>query len=68
MSILLGGLGLNVTCGSYCDRMDFGLAVDPGLVPHHQKLADGLRAALAEYLALCKPRKKRARRSPRGKA
>jgi WS/DGAT/MGAT family acyltransferase len=68
MSILLGGLGLNVTCGSYCDRMDFGITVDPELVPHHARLADGLRAALDDYLALCRPKRKRARRSPRDKA
>lgn len=53
MSILTGGLGINVTCLSYVDKLDFGIALDPILVPQPWALIDGLNETLAEYLHLC---------------
>ena len=50
-SVILEGMGLNVTVFSYEERLDFGLHVDPDLVPDAWALADGIKAALAELLA-----------------
>ena len=57
MSIVTGGMGINVTCVSYNGRMDIGIIVDPELVPDHGELTAGLESSLAEYLTLCKPAK-----------
>ena len=58
MSILTAGMGVNFTCVSYRDKMDFGIIVDPDLLPHHDTITPRLEAALAEYIALCKPKPK----------
>lgn len=50
-SVILEGMGLNVTVFSYEDRLDFGLHVDPDLVPDAWVLAEAVPAALAELLA-----------------
>jgi diacylglycerol O-acyltransferase len=49
-SVILEGMGLNVTVVSYLDRVDFGLLVDPDLVPDPWVLAGELPAALGELL------------------
>ncbi len=54
VSIISQGLGINLTCVGYADDMDFGVTIDPDLVPHPWDIADGLAAALKEYLALAK--------------
>lgn len=64
ISILIAGLGLNITCVSYCNKMEFGIAVDPELAPRYGELSVGLMAALSEYLTLCKKASRRAKRSP----
>lgn len=56
MSILTTGIGINFTCISYEDNMDFGIVVEPDLVPGQETLATGLEAALEEYLALSRPK------------
>ena len=50
MSILTAGMGINFTCVSYCDTMDFGIIVDPELVPQHTELATGLEERGFEVL------------------
>ena len=50
-SVIVEGMGLNITLFSYGDRIDFGVNVDPGLVPDPWHIADGLPLALAELLA-----------------
>jgi diacylglycerol O-acyltransferase len=55
MSILTAGMGVNFTCVSYLDSIDFGVMVDPNLLPHHETITSGLEGALSEYLALCRP-------------
>jgi hypothetical protein len=65
MSILTAGMGINFTCISYDEGMDFGIVVEPELVPRHEDLAKGLERALGEYHALCKPK---ARKKPATKA
>jgi len=48
MSVLLPGIGLNVTTFTYRERMDFGFTVDPELIPDAWSLAEGIPAALRE--------------------
>lgn len=64
LSILTAGMGINFTCVSYCDTMDFGIIVDPELVPSHTELATGLQEALAEYMTLRKAQKTPHKRKP----
>jgi diacylglycerol O-acyltransferase len=50
-SVILEGMGLNVTVISYMDRIDFGLHVDPDLLPDVWVLAHEVPGALGELLA-----------------
>jgi WS/DGAT/MGAT family acyltransferase len=50
-SVILEGMGVNVTVFSYLDRIDFGLHVDPDLVPDPWTLAAGVVGALDELMA-----------------
>ena len=72
MSILTAGMGVNFTCVSYLDSMDFGIIVDPDLMPHSETITSRLEGALIEYLALCRPepssRPTRARTKAKAKA
>lgn len=52
VSILTAGMGINITCVSYCDAVDFGIALAPELFDKPWELADGLDTALQEYLDL----------------
>jgi hypothetical protein len=61
-------MGINFTCMSYCDGMDFGIVVEPDLVPNHDAIAEKLQEAFTLYLGLCTPRKKPAAKAPRKKA
>jgi diacylglycerol O-acyltransferase / wax synthase len=45
---LMLGLGLNITVMSYIDSVDFGLQVDPELVPDPWRISDRIPDALAE--------------------
>ncbi|MGI9602882.1 MAG: WS/DGAT/MGAT family O-acyltransferase [Acidimicrobiales bacterium] len=49
-SVIVEGMGLNITLFSYMDRLDFGLHVDPDLVPDAASIADGFTAALGELM------------------
>ena len=49
-SVIVEGMGLNITLFSYMDRIDFGLHVDPELVPDVWRIAEGFTVALAELL------------------
>lgn len=66
LSILTVGMGINFTCVSYADNLDVALMVEPNLVPDYQSIADGLKAAVGEYLELCRPPRVR-RKSARAK-
>jgi WS/DGAT/MGAT family acyltransferase len=50
-SVLLANGALNITLMSYNGRIDFGLTVDPDIVPHAQLLADAIPLALTELLS-----------------
>jgi diacylglycerol O-acyltransferase / wax synthase len=50
VSIILPGMGLNITVVSYVDRVDFGFTVDPDLVPDPWYLCDGIPLALEDLL------------------
>lgn len=52
ISLLVNGVGLNFTCVSYVDKIDFGITCDPELVPDAWAIAEGLDDALREYLQL----------------
>lgn len=49
-SVILDGMGINITVFSYLDRIDFGLHVDPDLVPDVWAVAEAIPKALAELL------------------
>jgi diacylglycerol O-acyltransferase len=59
MSIVTAAMGINITCLSYDGHMDFGVVVDSDQVDGYKKIAVGLEKALAEYRALCKPKRTR---------
>ena len=64
---LMMGLGLNVTVMSYMDKVDFGLQVDPELVPDVWAISDRIPDALLELTKVAaKPAKpaKKARSAP----
>lgn len=50
VSVILEAMGLNITVFTFEDRADFGLHVDPHLVPDPWQIADGIPAALAELM------------------
>ena len=50
-SVILDGMGVNMTVISYMDRLDFGIHVDPDLVPDAWDMAAAVNAALAELMA-----------------
>lgn len=66
MSILTAGMGINCTCISYAEGMDFGIVVEPDLVPHQEDLAEELQRAMDQYHALCRPKVRSKRGSKRG--
>lgn len=66
MSIITAGMGINFTCMSYCEWMDFGIVVDPDLVPDHHSIADNLQDAFTLYLELC-PADEKSRKKTSGK-
>jgi diacylglycerol O-acyltransferase len=47
---LMLGMGLNVTVMSYLDSVDFGLQVDPELVPDPWRITDRIPDALEELV------------------
>ena len=49
-SVILEGMGVNITVFSYLDRIDFGIHVDPDLVPDPWVMADGVTEALTELM------------------
>ena len=52
LSIVVHGLGLNVTLQNYDDSLDFGLTADAKAMPEVRELADSLLIALDDLLAL----------------
>ncbi len=57
ISLLANGIGLNFTCVSYVDHIDFGITHDQELVPDAWQIAEGLHDAAREYLRLASPAK-----------
>jgi len=49
-SVILEGMGVNITVFSYLDRLDFGIHVDPDLVPDPWVIASGVTEALTELM------------------
>jgi diacylglycerol O-acyltransferase len=49
VSVIVDGVGLNITVMSYRDHLDFGIVADREQVDDAWSMLDGLRAALAEF-------------------
>ncbi len=52
LSIIMHGLGLNITIQTYAGRVDFGIVADKKALPHATDLASAIEAAFAEARAL----------------
>jgi WS/DGAT/MGAT family acyltransferase len=50
-SVIMDGVGLNITVLSYLDRLDVGIVGDRELAPNFDLLVDAMKAELAELLA-----------------
>ena len=57
-SIVVHGVGLNITVQSYCDWLEVGLTACRDSVPDLPKFKGMLKAAFAEYVALAKKKAK----------
>ena len=51
-SIIMHGLGLNITVQTYDGRVDFGIVADKKALPHADDLASAIQAAFVEAAAL----------------
>jgi hypothetical protein len=70
ISIISPGMGLNFTVMSYMDRIDFGITVDPDLVPDPWYIAEGIPLAIEALSEAAEregeaPTATRRRRAPR---
>jgi hypothetical protein len=61
-------VGINITCLSYTDQIDFGVTVAPELVPEPWSIIDGLEVALSEYVALTRKKPTRRKKAAARKA
>ena len=52
VSVIVDGVGLNITVMSYRDHLDFGIVTDREQVDDVWSMLDGLRHALAEFQAI----------------
>jgi diacylglycerol O-acyltransferase / wax synthase len=52
LSIIMHGLGLNITVQTYAGHVDFGIIADKKALPHANDLARAVEAAFAEAQAL----------------
>jgi WS/DGAT/MGAT family acyltransferase len=68
MSVIMHGVGINITCLSYTDQIDFGVTVAPELVPEPWSIIDGLEVALSEYVALTRKKPTRRKKAAARKA
>ena len=64
MSIISPGGGVNVTCVSYAGNVDFGVTIEPSMVPDPWRIIDGLHKALEDYQALIPIKGNRGKKSP----
>jgi WS/DGAT/MGAT family acyltransferase len=55
VSVIMDGVGLNISVMSYRDSLDFGVVADRGQVDDAWPLLDALRAALDELAAALRP-------------
>jgi diacylglycerol O-acyltransferase / wax synthase len=49
VSVIADGVGLNITCMSYLDHIDFGIVVDRDMIDDAWPLMDAVREALDEF-------------------
>ncbi|HET7772407.1 MAG TPA: wax ester/triacylglycerol synthase family O-acyltransferase [Burkholderiaceae bacterium] len=55
VSIIIHGVGLNITVQSYNGQLDIGLIADGKTVPDLQRIADGMQVAFEELASLSPP-------------
>jgi diacylglycerol O-acyltransferase / wax synthase len=61
VSVIADGVGLNITCMSYLDHVDFGIVVDREQVDDAWPLMESLHAALEEFdQTVCGPKRAKA--------
>ena len=64
VSVIMDGVGLNVTCLSYLDHVDFGIVVDREMVDDAWPIMDAMKEGLAELdAAVCGTRQKPTKRA-----
>jgi hypothetical protein len=63
VSVVVDGVGLNITVMSYRDHLDFGIIGDRERVDDAWEMFDGLGRALAEVASLAAPKKKPRKRA-----
>jgi WS/DGAT/MGAT family acyltransferase len=69
VSVVADGVGLNVTCLSYMDNVDFGIVVCRDMVDDAWPLMDAMRDALDDLdAAVCGKRVKPTKKAPRKRA
>ena len=67
VSVIIDGVGLNITCLSYMDHVDFGIVVDRDMIDDAWPLMNAVRSGLADLDAVvCGKRVEPSR--PKGKA
>jgi diacylglycerol O-acyltransferase / wax synthase len=65
VSVVADGVGLNITCLSYLDHVDFGIVVDREMVDDAWPLMDAMRDALTDLDAtICGKRMKATKKRP----
>lgn len=64
VSMIMDGVGLNLTVLSYRDKLDFGVVADRDLVPDVWVLIEHTKAELAELRNLVGPKARRRTRTP----
>jgi hypothetical protein len=64
VSVVVDGVGLNMTVMSYRDRLDFGVIADQGQIPDAWPFIDHLHTALAELESVLHRRGRTVRKTP----
>jgi hypothetical protein len=65
ISVVLDGVGLNITVLSYRDHIDVGIVADREQIPDGWPMIDALREGLAQLESACRPKAKPRRPAPK---
>jgi diacylglycerol O-acyltransferase len=64
VSVVVDGVGLNITVMSYRDHLDFGIITDQGQIPDAWPFIDHLHTALAELETVLNRRGRMVKKAP----